>query len=350
MAYLAPQAVPAWYTTLLLLYICFNLSAYLLQESGLKPLFPALSALFIGIVAYGGYPLFALLLPMNLYELASSFLRNKWPIFLAMLVPLPFLPPDHMALYGFIATFCFLYNAMLADYAGKLAASRDAGEAMRADVHRLTKSLSENNEYIRQSEYTFKLEERSRLSQEIHDKIGHSMTGALIQMEAAKRLMASDPDKSSELLQNAIRISKDGIESIRLVLKDMKPLTEQLGVGRMRLFIDEFAASHPVQASLTYDGDLDRITPLHWKIIQQNVTEALTNAMKYARASAVSVHIQVLNGYIKATVTDNGVGSPKVIKGLGLIGMEERTAAVNGTVVVDGSRGFTVTTLMPYAT
>ncbi len=76
-----------------------------------------------------------------------------------------------------------------------------------------------NKEYIRQSEYTFKLEERNRLSQEIHDKIGHSMTGALIQMEAAKRLMGIDKEKSAELLQNAIHISKDGIESIRITLK-----------------------------------------------------------------------------------------------------------------------------------
>ncbi|MCV5791418.1 histidine kinase dimerization/phosphoacceptor domain-containing protein, partial [Escherichia coli] len=97
----------------------------------------------------------------------------------------------------------------------------------------------ENKEYIRQSEYTFKLEERNRLSQEIHDKIGHSMTGALIQMEAAKRLMEIDKEKSAELLQNAIYISKDGIESIRITLKNMKPPTEQIGIHRMKLFIEE---------------------------------------------------------------------------------------------------------------
>ena len=79
--------------------------------------------------------------------------------------------------------------------------------------------LRENKEFIRQSEYTYKLEERNRLSQEIHDKIGHSMTGALIQLEAAKRVLDIDKEKASELLQNAINISKDGIENIRLTLK-----------------------------------------------------------------------------------------------------------------------------------
>src|SRR5690606_10257963 len=113
-----------------------------------------------------------------------------------------------------------------------------------------------------------------------------------IQMEAAKRLQEKDPQRSAELLGNAITISKEGIESIRLVLRDMKPLAEQLGLNRLRLFIDEFAATHSgLRAALTFEGDVGRIEQLHWRIIQQNVTEALTNAAKYARATSVSVHI-----------------------------------------------------------
>ncbi|MNJ58503.1 sensory histidine kinase UhpB [compost metagenome] len=62
----------------------------------------------------------------------------------------------------------------------------------------------------------------------------------------------------------------------------------------------------------------------------------------------VSIHIQVLNTIIKVVISDNGKGARKVIKGLGIIGMEERAAVVNGTVIVDGSQGFSVTTLIPY--
>ena len=68
------------------------------------------------------------------------------------------------------------------------------------------------------------------------------MTGALFQMEASKRLMESDPQKATELLQNAINISKDGIENIRLTLKNMKPPTEQVGIHRLKLLIDDFNA------------------------------------------------------------------------------------------------------------
>ncbi|MCY8016369.1 sensor histidine kinase, partial [Bacillus haynesii] len=44
---------------------------------------------------------------------------------------------------------------------------------------------------------------------------------------------------------------------------------------------------------------------------------------------------------------DNGKGRQKIKKGMGIIGMEERAASVNGKVIVDGSNGFSVTTLLP---
>lgn len=336
-----------WYTLIVLLYLSLNISIYIVKKAQWKPLFTALSILLIFVSAYSIHPMLNLLLPINIYEFASIYIRRNWILLLLMLTPSFFLDLDMLIQYGLIAMLCFAYYSLLKTYASKIERYRSEIENMRGAIDRLTKSLHKNNEWIRQFEYTFKLEERNRLSQEIHDKIGHSMTGALIQMEAAKRLITTDTGKSAELLQNAIQISKDGIESIRQVLKNMKPPTEQLGINRMRMLIDEFSSKHGIKTSLTHRGNVDLISPIQWKIIQENTQEALTNVLKYANATAVSVDIQVLNTLIKVEILDNGKGAQKVIKGLGIIGMEERTAAVNGTIIVDGSRGFSVTTLIP---
>lgn len=300
--------------------------------------------------APGGPPLSGTLRPTAERGVHDNSGFSQWHalLYLPALAPLPLLQGDLQASYGLIALLSLLFHWLLDRHARQSATAKAAMEALRADIHRLQRSLGESNDYIRQSEYTFKLEERNRLSQDIHDKIGHSMTGALIQMEAAKRLQAKDPERSAELLGNAIAISKEGIESIRLVLRDMKPLAEQLGLNRLRLFIDEFAATHEgLRVALTFEGDVGRIEQLHWQIIHRNVTEALTNAAKYARATTVSVHIEVLNTMVKAGVSDNGVGASKIVKGLGIAGMEERAASANGKVIVDGSAGFSVTTLLP---
>lgn len=352
--YLSEAAVSPWYILSILLYLCLNIAIHIMKKISITSIVLLLSMLVIAGSSSYIQPLFILLLPMNLYELVSIYLRKPGIILSLMLAPLLLLSQgshwsqDLSLTYALVALLSFLFFLLLNTYISRMAELKEDIENKHEHIQQLSKSLNENKEYIRQSEYTFKLEERNRLSQEIHDKIGHSMTGALIQMEASKRLLASDPDKSAELLQNAIHISKDGIESIRLVLKNMKPPTEQLGVNRMKLFVDEFSAKHPVRTSLTHEGNVDIITPIQWKVIQENTQEALTNAMKYSNATAVSIHIEVLRTLIKAEVSDNGKGVQKVIKGLGIIGMEERAASVNGTIIVDGSRGFTVTTLIPH--
>lgn len=350
-SYLSGAAISPWYILSILLYLSLNIAIHIVKKASITSIVLLLSMLVIAVSSSYTQPLFILLLPLNIYELFTIYLRTRGIILFLMLAPLLLLSQGDQAIlvtYGLVAMLSFLYCLLLHTYISRIASLKEDIENRHEHIQQLTKSLNENKEYIRQSEYTFKLEERNRLSQEIHDKIGHSMTGALIQMEASKRLLTSNPDKSAELLQNAIHISKDGIESIRLVLKNMKPPIEQLGINRMKLLVDEFSSKHPVRTSLTHEGNVDIITPIQWKVIQENTQEALTNAMKYSNATYVSIHIEVLRTLIKVEVSDNGKGAQKVIKGLGMIGMEERAASVNGTIIVDGSRGFSVTTLIPH--
>lgn len=121
-----------------------------------------------------------------------------------------------------------------------------------------------------------------------------------------------------------------------------------MGINRLRLFIDEVSAKHAIHMSFVHSGDLEHITPLHFRIIQQNMMEAITNTIKYASADQIHVEIQVLNQLIRAVVSDNGIGACRIVKGLGISGMEERAAALGGTVVVDGTDGFRVITLLPH--
>ena len=62
------------------------------------------------------------------------------------------------------------------------------------------------------------------------------------------------------------------------------------------------------------------ISPIQWKIIGENVTETLTNAMKYADATVISIDIHVLNKMVKVQVKDNGKGEVLVKKVSGLWG------------------------------
>ncbi|MEB6548699.1 sensor histidine kinase [Heyndrickxia sporothermodurans] len=337
----------SWVVLASLIYFCINITLYIFKHDGIKKSLLLLSIILTIWSYISVYSLFIILLPLSVIELISRFTNSKSIILLLTFIPIIYIQFDMQPIYGLVAVSSFMVYIIATRHLLLMNKSESQLDLMRKNIQKLTKHLNENKEYIRQSEYTVKLEERNRISQEIHDKIGHSMTGALIQMEAAKRLMELDKEKAEELLQNAINISKEGIENIRMTLKNLKPPTEQVGIHRMKLFIDEFSAKHELNTTLTHNGNLDTISPIQWKIIHENVTEALTNTMKYSDASHVSVDIKVLNKLIRVEVKDNGKGADKIKKGLGIIGMEERTAAINGKIIVDSTHGFSVTTLLP---
>jgi signal transduction histidine kinase len=336
-----------WVVLAMLLFFIINITKHIIKKN-IFIVFLLLLSMAISTVSYFYVnPLFCLLFPIAIVEMASNFIEKKIAIFILSLIPILYLNELIQPIYGLVAIFSFMIFSITASTADKLLRNEQQIDTMRKSLQKLAKNINENTEYIRQSEYTFKLEERNRISQEIHDKIGHSLTGALFQMEAAKRLLETDTLKATELLQNAINISKDGIENIRLTLKNMKPPTEQVGIHRMKLLIDEFNSKQQIKSVLTYAGNLDIISPIQWKIIHENVTEALTNTMKYSHATLVSVDMTVLNKMIRVEVKDNGAGTDMIKKGLGIIGMEERTASVNGKIIVDSTHGFSVTTLLP---
>lgn len=348
-SYFGTQRPSPWLVLYFLLYVSINLLLHTVKSSRVKQ--GIILVIIIGLIWTSVHAniYVLLLLPFSIYELASFYLRRNIFALPVVLFPALFLREYTLVgLYLFIAILSCFNFVRVRQYMNLVNQLDDQAEIQRTDRHRLAKMLSENQEFIRTSEYMTKLEERNRLSQTIHDGIGHAMTGALIQMEAAKRIIRLDPDKAEELIQNAIGISKEGIEEIRLTLKDLKPPTEQLGFSRLKTVVEGFSARSDLHITLVHEGDMGVITPLQWKIIQGNVTEALTNAAKYAQATAVHVEVRVLNRLIKIVVADNGLGNPKIVKGLGLIGMEERTAAVQGTVIADGTKGFRVTTLIPY--
>ncbi|WP_211745624.1 sensor histidine kinase [Paenibacillus sp. Marseille-Q4541] len=342
------SSASSWLVLSYLIYISMNIAIPIFKKPKPKQLLIILSAVFVFVIVIRLDPLFILLLPINVYELVSLYSKSKLLTLLCMLLPLPFVPHSLIPLYLLSVLLSYLLCMSVYALHDKNERHEIETEKMREDLQRLTQSLNENKEYSRQSEYMIKLEERNRLSQQIHDDIGHSMAGGLIQMEASRRLLDTDREKASELLSNAIAISKEGLERIRLTLKDLKPPQEEMGINRLRLLIDELSAKESVTATLTYNGDLDVITPIQWKIMQQNATEAVTNALKYAKATGIHIEVQVLNKFIKSVVMDNGIGEMKVVKGLGILGMEERAASLGGTVIVDGTKGFSVTTLLPY--
>lgn len=67
--------------------------------------------------------------------------------------------------------------------------------------------------------------ERNRIAREVHDTLGHSLTGVLVNLEAAKKFASIDPDKTTELIEKSQDITREGFNDIKRALKALKPVS-----------------------------------------------------------------------------------------------------------------------------
>lgn len=192
-------------------------------------------------------------------------------------------------------------------------------------------------------------EERNRLAQELHDRLGHTVSGTILSLEAARLLMKKDPERTEALLGDSVNTLRSGMEDIRRTLKAVKPSPSELGITALRHQLGHLQGQSAIKTYLTFDGDLSAITYAQWQIFQDTLREAFTNTMRHAGASTFTLDIRVYPGLVRAEFKDNGTGCPHVKKGMGITGMEERLAKEGGELVVDGSRGFSTTLLFPRA-
>lgn len=345
---LMANAINSSFILLFLCYICITMFMYIIKNRPLKILlaFCSLILLFISFKFINN--LFILLMPLGLYEVFSLYYENFMIIaHILSITQIFFLKENFIPEYILILLLSCLINLLSNKSYKKINDLLKTGNELREKNYNLKNNLSKNLDYKNQIKYMSQLEERNKIAQEIHDKIGHTIAGSLMQLEAAKVLLQRDKYEAEHMLQNSIDTLRAGMDNIRVTLRNVKPPKEQLGINKIKLILDEFMLSSNIIGLLYLKGELEIVTNLQWKILQENIIEALTNIIKHSNATKVSVSIEVLNKYIKCEVKDNGIGANKLIKGIGIIGFEERTEGAGGKVIIDGSAGFSVIFLLP---
>ncbi|MFP4364752.1 MAG: sensor histidine kinase [Spirochaetia bacterium] len=192
-----------------------------------------------------------------------------------------------------------------------------------------------------------RMDERAKISQKIHDELGHSITGSIFQLEAAKTIIHENPVKSVKMMDTVISAQKTGLDSIRAGMRALKPGIEELGAAKVRAMLKEFESKNQIKTSFTVLPNPDILSIDCWQVVYRNLKEGLTNILKHSDATVVNVTISSMNKLIKAEIRDNGTITKQPISGFGLTGMEERTASVSGQLIVDWKHGFSIIMIFP---
>lgn len=192
-----------------------------------------------------------------------------------------------------------------------------------------------------------RLQEKSELSQNLHDKIGHAINGSIFKLEGAKLLVSRDAPKSEAMIADVISALRESVDEIRMLLRNEKPSAELLNIRKLKTLYLDFTDKYEIETNFTVNGDLQKVPFECWGVLIDNTIEALSNSLKYAKCTYITASLSVYNKILRYTVADNGSGAKNITENMGLSGIRERTNAVGGKVYISGENGFEINMLIP---
>jgi PAS domain S-box-containing protein len=188
-------------------------------------------------------------------------------------------------------------------------------------------------------------EERTRISREIHDELGQSLTALKLELSLIRRRLVSDgfsdhSAKVHEIEQGASRI----IRTVRKIATDLRPgILDELGVvAAIKWVAKDFQSRTGISCKVSIKG-VDKVDTVCATAIFRIVQEALTNVMRHAAASQVIVNLEKKDDLLIVEVRDNGIGikGERIFdsKSLGLTGIRERVLLLGGKAIISGKPG-----------
>lgn len=187
------------------------------------------------------------------------------------------------------------------------------------------------------------IRERNRIAHEIHDNIGHSIAGVIFQVEAAKRILKKDIDKTEGILKLCGEKLAEALELTRNTVYNIR-VDRKTGVSHIEEIIHNFKFC---RVSFEHTGDFNKVSASNIKIIEANIMEALTNASKYSRASNIQIKIDINKKNVRLYYKDDGIGCENIKENIGLAGMKERVRNSGGVIAIDGKDGFLIVCNLP---
>lgn len=204
-------------------------------------------------------------------------------------------------------------------------------------------------EYARESEKMVQTRERNRLAREIHDTLGHALTGIITGIEACTALMDAAPEAAKAQLALIAEVARKGMTDVRRSVKALRPdALEKFNLENALLqMIDETRSVTNATIDYQCTTGLNCFNDDEEEIIYRIVQECMTNSIRHGKAKKISIRIDREFHMLKIVVQDNGMGCTDIQKGFGLHHMEERLNLLQGKLSFSGEDGFLVEAQIP---
>lgn len=227
------------------------------------------------------------------------------------------------------------------------------GQREKMKIEELNHQMMLANEQLRayaiQQEAIGETKERNRLAREIHDTLGHVLTGISVGTEAAVVLVDIDAQKAKEQMNNIGDMARKGLQDVRRSVRKLKP--DALEKGNLDQAIQQMIQ------------DITRGTNVHiyyvseekeWQCredeeetIYRTIQESITNSIRHGKATEIWIHVKKNENVLSIMIKDNGEGCQDIVEGFGLRHIRERIQMLGGQVDFESMGGFYTIVKLP---
>ena len=200
----------------------------------------------------------------------------------------------------------------------------------------------ELNSYLALSEKIAEDRERKRIAREIHDTLGHALTGISAGIDAVKVLVDIDTNRAKVQLNNVSVVVRDGIRDVRGSLNKMRPGALENNTLKEALIkiIREYEAISNLEIHLLYKWDNIDLDIAKEDIVFRVIQESITNSVRHGHAKTIWIELLEEEEAYVMTIQDDGVGFDELYYGYGLKQMQERLMIIGGSVRFENRDGF----------
>ena len=206
-------------------------------------------------------------------------------------------------------------------------------------------------EYSRKSEDMVKTKERNRLAREIHDTIGHTLTGIATGLEACIEIIDWDVKKTKSQMIKISELSKEGLLEVRRSVSELRPdATERLAlIPAIQKLADNITECTKTKVNLSIVGTVRKLWIEEEETAYRFIQEGITNAVRHGKAKEINISFQFNPNTIKIEIIDDGIGCAVIEEGFGLSHIREMVGLLNGKTnyFSQSGTGFTMYAELP---
>jgi signal transduction histidine kinase len=227
---------------------------------------------------------------------------------------------------------------LLAQSFNDMADTIQSQDAVAAQLYAEIQTKEEVRRQLLERLTTAREEEQKRLARRIHDELGQLLTGLSLHLKLCEQALPATVEAAHTHLTKATALVQRTMEQTHVLIRLLRPtaLDDYGLLPAIQEEVDRRLRPLGLQVNLAGQGDLTALPAELATAAFRIVQEALTNVIRHAAATQVWIELRADATGLAATVEDDGVGLAEghAAQGWGILGMQERAAALGGTVEV----------------